>query len=44
MVTGLPPATTPAPMMILENATWNWTVKNPPDDSPEIERLFLSTL
>ena len=40
----IPPAIIPAPMIVLEKATWNCTAKYAPEDSPEIEIRSLSTL
>ena len=42
MVDLLPPAMIPAPMMVLEKATWNCTAKDPPEDTPETEIRSLS--
>ena len=32
-----PPAIIPAPTMVEEKATWNWTAKNAPEDRPDTE-------
>ena len=34
---GAPPAVMPAPMMVLEKATWNWTAMKPPEEIPDTE-------
>ena len=40
---GIPPQTM-APLMRLENPTWNWVEKNPPDEWPETVKRSVSTL
>ena len=39
-----PPATMPAPLIIDEWATCNWTAKKPPEERPDTEVSLMSTL
>ncbi len=38
-----PPYEAPAPIMLAEKATWNWTAKTPPEENPDTEMVSLST-